>query len=343
MSQPIASVVVVNYNDSEYIPGCLASLLDQDMPEGDYEIVFADNGSSDGSPDVVRSRFPTVRLIEFDRNYGYCVGNNRAVEYASGKYVVLLNVDTVVHRKWLSELIRPAEANEAVKACQPSMIMPWVDEFRPIDRSGFPRNAYYYDLTRFGYAAYRSQPLRSTPFRSLFLEGGSLLVERELVSSPNYVFEPDLGFYCEDLDLALRLNIWGYETVTVPTSVVYHCRAFSMKARIDRPSVSSAIQNVRNRVIAFYKNMTDEEFSLFLPLLLFGAPFKVREFGWSVGKQCTYGLGAGPVVLIGFLRALSLIRKLRGRRQQNLNRRRRGQWWLLNEVVRGRGAGTLRI
>ena len=330
---PIASVIVLNYNCETYIPNCLTSLMDQDMHSKNYEILFVDNGSNDKSVDIVRERFPDVRLIKFDRNYGFGEGNNRAVEYARGKYVVFLNVDTVVHRKWLSELVNVAESDVAIKACQSNMLMPWVYEFGSTDREGFPNNTYYYDLSRYGYAAYRIKPFQQNPIRSMFLEGGSLLIERDLVRSPNYAFDVDLGLYCEDLDLALRLNILGYKTVTVPTSVVYHYNSFAMKAGSDKKSLQKSVHIVRNRIIAFYKNMTNLELMLFLPLLLVGAPLKVRELGWSLRKQFLYGVGAIPVTILGLQQALIMLDRFMDKRKRNLKQRRRCEWWLLKKVL----------
>ena len=97
MQKLIASVIVLNYNCETFVPNCLTSLMDQDMLSKDYEIIFANNGSIDRSVNIVQKRFPDVRLVKFDRNYCFGEGNNRAVEYASGKYVVFLNIDTVVH------------------------------------------------------------------------------------------------------------------------------------------------------------------------------------------------------------------------------------------------------
>jgi GT2 family glycosyltransferase len=333
MQKPLASVIVTNYNDSIYIPDCLTSLLDQDMPKDDYEIIFADDGSSDGSVDIVRDRYPEVRLLESGQNCGFCENNNRATKYAHGKYVVFLNVDTIVHRKWLSELVNVAESDVVIKACQSNMLMPWVNEFRPIDREGFPRNVYYQDITRFGYVAYRSKPFDESPMRSMFLAGSCSLIERDLISFPNYAFDPDIGFYCEDLDLGLRVNILGYKTVTVPTSIFYHRNSFALKATADKASMRKTVQIVRNRILAFYKNMTNAEFMLFLPLLLIGSPFKVRELGWGLGKQFIYGLGSIPVMLLGLQQALFSLHQFEEKRQQNLKQRRRSEWWLLKKVL----------
>jgi len=333
MPNLIASVIVINYDLVKYISDCLTSLEDQDIPRKDYEIIFADNGSRDRSVDVVRNQFPNVRLITFDRNYGFSEGNNRAVEYANGKYIVFLNVDTVVHRKWLSELVKAVKSEEAVKACQSNMLMPWVNEFEIADRKEFPNHTYYYDLSRFGYAAYKIDPFQKESFQSMFLEGGSLLIERELIKYPNYAFDTSLGSYGEDLDLALRLNILGYKTVTVPTSVVFHYNSFAMKAGSDIKSIQKSIQIIRNRILAYYNNMTNLEFMLILPLLLIGAPLKVRELGWSLRKQLLYGIGSIPVTFIGLYKALMKLSKFKGKRRHNLKQRKLQELQLLRKII----------
>ena len=330
---PIASVIVINYNDRGYIRDCLASLLDQKMGKDEFEIIFADNGSTDGSVDFVSDGFPDVRVIAFDRNYGFCEGNNRAAESARGKYVVFLNVDTVVHRKWLPELVKTAEGDAEIKACQSNMLMPWVEEFQPVEREKYVRNVYYYDICRYGFAAYKCVPFDRSPIDSLFLEGSCFLIEKDWLEHSGYFFDPDLGFYCEDMDLALRVNVSGYKTVTVPTSVVYHFNSFPMKARADRGSIRKAVQIVRNRILAFYKNMTNSEFILFLPFLLLGSPLKVREFGWSPWKKLIYALGAVPVTLVGLQNALLALKRFKTKRQHNLSKRRRDRWWLLKRLL----------
>ena len=104
--RPLASVIVLAYNDKPYLEECLASLLDQDLPDKDYEVIYADNASTDGSADFVEARFPRVRVVRLDKNYGFAEGNNRAAETAQGRYVAFQNADTIVHRRWLPELAR---------------------------------------------------------------------------------------------------------------------------------------------------------------------------------------------------------------------------------------------
>ena len=91
---PILSILIVNYNGRRFIPDCLGSLRERvSLP---HEVILVDNGSADGSADLVRSEFPEVRLIAEGRNHGFTAGNNLAAREARGAYLLLLNTDTIL-------------------------------------------------------------------------------------------------------------------------------------------------------------------------------------------------------------------------------------------------------
>ena len=74
---PLVSVIIVNYNGKHYLKNCLSSLSAQSYPA--IEVIFVDNGSSDGSAEYVRNEFPSVRIIESKKNLGFAKGNNLGV------------------------------------------------------------------------------------------------------------------------------------------------------------------------------------------------------------------------------------------------------------------------
>ena len=74
----IASVIILQYNEKQYLEACLSSPLDQKMLVENYEVIYANNASTDGSADFVADRFPNVRVLRFDENYGFAKGNNQA-------------------------------------------------------------------------------------------------------------------------------------------------------------------------------------------------------------------------------------------------------------------------
>jgi GT2 family glycosyltransferase len=108
MPEPFVSVAIVNYNGAHYLPACLDGLRRQTYPAGCFEVIVSDNGSRDGSLELLRSRYPWVRLLANPGNLGFAAGNNVAIEAARGEYVVLLNNDTVPEPDWLENLVRVA-------------------------------------------------------------------------------------------------------------------------------------------------------------------------------------------------------------------------------------------
>ncbi len=107
----LASIIIVTYNHLGYIGACLNSLLTQDYP---HEIILVDNCSRDGTVDYVRTNFPMVKIIGSQDNRGYGAGNNLGVKSAQGKYIVILNPDTVAEEGWLRELILPLHQDKII-------------------------------------------------------------------------------------------------------------------------------------------------------------------------------------------------------------------------------------
>lgn len=100
----LVSVIIVTYNHKHFLKKCLNSLLNQEYP---HEVILFDNCSGDDTVSYVRECFPTVKVIENSSNAGYGAGNNLGVKHAQGKYIVILNPDTIVRGGWLSALISP--------------------------------------------------------------------------------------------------------------------------------------------------------------------------------------------------------------------------------------------
>lgn len=109
-SKPLVSVVVLNWNGMPFLENNLSSLISQTYP--DYEIVFVDNGSTDGSIEYVRQNFPMVSIIKNDGNLGFSTGNNIGFKYAKGRYIITLNNDTKVQSNFIEELVRIAESDK---------------------------------------------------------------------------------------------------------------------------------------------------------------------------------------------------------------------------------------
>ena len=107
-----AIVVIPNWNGKDFISECLDSLTIQTYK--DFEIIVVDNGSTDGSKELIKQKYPEVSLIELDKNYGFAGGVNAGIKKAlagGAKYIVLFNNDAVADKNWLKRLIEVVETN----------------------------------------------------------------------------------------------------------------------------------------------------------------------------------------------------------------------------------------
>jgi N-acetylglucosaminyl-diphospho-decaprenol L-rhamnosyltransferase len=120
------SIIIVNWNTRDLLAACLESVAAEiaRMGEGEAETFVVDNASTDGSPEMVRERFPWVRLIENTENVGFARANNQALRVAQGRYVLLLNSDTEVRPGALATLIAVLESHPEAGAAGPRVLNP---------------------------------------------------------------------------------------------------------------------------------------------------------------------------------------------------------------------------
>jgi len=334
--EPEVSVIIIHYNDRKWLDGCLSSLLDQDIPADRYEIILADNGSSDGSVSYVKERYSGVRVVELKKNYGFAEGNNKAVSFARGKYLIFLNVDTIVHRRWLSSLVKAITTHKHFKVCQSNILSIANEEFYGKEREALPKRCYYYELTKFGFVDQFSRPFNKEPFETIFVSGASFIVEKKLIGELGYLFNPSFFIYCEDTEFSLRLKIRGYKAGVVPESIVFHSGGFNMAP--NRRNLVRALRMSRNKLIAFYECMWLVEYLVYLPLLIAGPSIKVIRRGRRLGMRWWGPLGIAialiPLNCIAFLLACAGGSEFRNRRRSVLSLRpENNRFWLLREML----------
>ncbi len=103
LKEPICSICIANFNGMDVLEACLNSVLQQDF-SSPVEIIVNDDASTDGSAAIIAERYPIVRLFKSEANVGFCVSNNRMVAAAKGRFILLLNNDTELHKDALSTL-----------------------------------------------------------------------------------------------------------------------------------------------------------------------------------------------------------------------------------------------
>jgi GT2 family glycosyltransferase len=329
-----ASIIILGHNGEGFLPGCIASALDQTYPAERYEVIYADNASTDGSAEIVEEQFPGVRLVRFDHNLGFSQGNNRAAELARGRYLAFLNQDTVTHRRWLEELVKAVERSPRARAAHAAGL-PLHDEH--LEREARIERAYISEVSRYGSVEPREILLPDGPMPTLHVGGGAMLLDRQVVGELDYIFDPRFFAYCEDLDLGLRLNGLGYQVLFVPTAICYHYR--SGRTRLSRQTLWRLGMATRHRFLAYAKNMHGDEFLLALPRLFLGSFSKMSRTTTSPVRRMIYGLGLLLFTAYQFLGAVVQVPRYGEDRRRVLKARsaHRQRHWL-RHTLRAKGA-----
>jgi GT2 family glycosyltransferase len=216
VSSPLVSVIIVNWNGKEYLPTCLDSLLQQSCK--DFETIVVDNGSSDGSLELLQESYPWVHVVPLLVNSGFASGNNAGFAASSGKFIVTLNNDTRVEPDWLAELVAPAEARQDVGMVA-SRICSW-DEPDMIDSLGVAvcRDG----MSRGGWRRCSFSGLSLDRWEDILIPSAcAALYRREMVERIGF-FDDDFFAYCEDTDLGLRGRLAGWSALLARDAVVYH-------------------------------------------------------------------------------------------------------------------------
>ncbi|HMF70081.1 MAG TPA: glycosyltransferase family 2 protein, partial [Flavitalea sp.] len=114
------SIVILNWNGRSFLEDFLPSVVASTyLPK---EIVLADNASTDDSVAFVRSRYPSIRIVQLAQNYGFTKGYNEALKQVKADYYILLNTDVEVSPGWIEPMVDLLEANERIGICQPKLL-----------------------------------------------------------------------------------------------------------------------------------------------------------------------------------------------------------------------------
>lgn len=230
------SILIVNYNTAALLRQCLRSIYKAER-ELSFEVIVVDNASYDGSPRIVRSEFPQVRLIENEQNVGFSIANNAAMDCARGRYVLLLNSDTIVVPGTLEAMVRHLEDNPDVGiagcrlmrpggemdlACRRSFPTPAVSlcRFLRLNRL-FPKHKFFgrYNLTYLD---------EEGTYDVDSIVGAFMLVRRSVIDEVGGLDE-DYFMYGEDIDWCYRIQQAGHRVTYVGNCVTYHYKGASSR------------------------------------------------------------------------------------------------------------------
>ncbi|OGB87785.1 hypothetical protein A3H38_03150 [candidate division WOR-1 bacterium RIFCSPLOWO2_02_FULL_46_20] len=203
------SVVIVNLNNKRLLEECLTSVI-KNSQNISFEIIVIDNGSSDGSQEMLKTRFPSIKLIANQENFGFAKANNQGLAVASGRLLLLLNNDTIVKDKALDKMIEFLDRHPNVGACGPRLLN--VDGTIQHQGGLFGKRFW----------------LSKQPVAVDFVIGAALMVNKQVIDKIGLMDE-NLFFYNDDLDWCLRIRKAGWKIYFLPEAEITHYRGYSSK------------------------------------------------------------------------------------------------------------------
>ncbi|MDQ6705801.1 MAG: glycosyltransferase, partial [Acidobacteriota bacterium] len=214
------TVIVVNWNRKLLLRACLASVHEQTRPA--EQVIVVDNGSTDGSVEMVRIEFPGVSVICNTNNRGFCAANNQGIAAARGDLVALLNNDAEADAHWLAALER-VFAGQPEVGMAASKILVYEDP-RRIDKAG---HLIYPDGQNRGRGTGAVDRGQFDRVEEVLWPDGCAAMYRKSMLDRIGGFDEDFFAYGDDAELGLRARIAGWKCVYTPHAVVRHHRASS--------------------------------------------------------------------------------------------------------------------
>jgi GT2 family glycosyltransferase len=219
MPQPVfpASIIIPNYNGLRFLAGCLDALGRQSYPASSMEVILVDDASTDSSVAFVREHYPRVRLIEMERNRGFAAAGNTGAAAAQGNLLVMLNNDTEAEPGWLAALAEAAQQYPRAGSIASKMLL--FDKRDILHNAGdvmgadgIPRNRGVW---------HQDEGQYDNEFVVFGGCGGGVAYRREAWQAAGG-FDERLFMYLEDVDLAWRLRLLGWDAVFAPQARLYH-------------------------------------------------------------------------------------------------------------------------
>lgn len=284
------AIVIPSWNGKDDLPDCLDSLLAQTLTA---EIIVVENGSTDGSAELVQRKYPSVRLLLQAKNLGFDGGVNVGIRYALERkfdYVALFNNDAIADKNWLKRLVSALESNP--KAGIATCKLMGIDK-KHLDSTGdiyttwglpFPRgrgevvsNVYDKDTSVFG------------------ASGGASLYRADLFREIG-LFDEDFFAYYEDVDISFRAQHRGWKVLYAPGAIAYH----QISATSSKIKGFTTYQTMKNIPWVLWKNVPNSLLPIVLPR--FSLAY-ISFYGSAVAR------GQGLVATKGLLRSFWLLPK----------------------------------
>ena len=254
---PFFSIIILYWNNQEYIHRCLQSLHSQTYKN--FEVILINNGSDQPLPEKLESFFPKINYQKISENIGFSAGNNYGAKIAKGKYLVTLNADAFPEPDWLEKVF---SSIDSYPNCSFASKLVMVNDPTRLDGTG--------DVYHFSGLVWRKNYNRLIDNVKLkegevFSACGAAAVYPIEAFDQVGGFDEDYFAYVEDVDLGFRLRLAGYRCIFLPEAIVHHVGSGSTGKRSD----FSVYYGQRNLVWTFFKNMPGILFWILLPIHFF--------------------------------------------------------------------------
>lgn len=278
------TVIIPNYNGKEYLRQCLLSLTK--CRPADFHILVVDNGSTDGSVEVLKEEFPQVEMVLLSENTGFAPAVNRGLERTKTPYGLLLNNDTTVEPDFVQRMEEAMEAHKDAFSVSAKMLM--MQDNSLLDGAGD-----LYCALGWAFALGKGKIASENytkPARIFSSCGGAVIYRMELFEEVG-LFDENHFAYLEDVDLGYRARIAGYSNWYEPSAVVYHAGSAFSGSRYNEFKVALSS---RNSVYLVLKNMPLLQIIVNLPFLLLGFMAKTvffvkKGYGYTYCKGLAKG------------------------------------------------------
>ncbi len=257
------AVVILNFNGEKLLEQFLPSVLQH---SGEAKIIVVDNGSSDDSIQLLKTKFQSVQLIEFNQNFGFCGGYNEALKQLNYPIVVLLNSDVEVTAGWLLSPLQLFERNASIVAVQPKILAQKNKthfEYAGAGGAFIDLMGYPYCRGRIFNTLEKDTGQYNDQLPVFWASGACLFVRREKYLEAGGL-DVDFFAHMEEIDLCWRLHRLGNQVWYDGNSTVYHVGG----GTLSQGSPRKTFLNFRNGLTLLVKNLSPGELKWKLPLRL---------------------------------------------------------------------------
>jgi GT2 family glycosyltransferase len=264
------SIVIVNYNVKHFLEQCLYSVRKATKNIAS-EVWIVDNNSVDGSIEMLREKFPEVKLIENKKNVGFSAANNQAIRQATGEYILLLNPDTVVEEETFTKTISFMDSHPDAGALGVKMI-DGKGHFLPESKRALPTpEVAFYKI--FGLAALFPGSKRFGKYHLTYLSkdetnevdvlSGAFMLMRKAALDKAGLLDETFFMYGEDIDMSYRIIKAGYKNYYYPETRIIHYKGESTR----KGSVNYVIMFYNAMRIFAVKHFSKQNAKLFSTLI----------------------------------------------------------------------------